>query len=66
MDDADRADSDIELLLKYQIAAIKPVPGRQPNGQCFNCEAPLDEGFKYCDNLCREDHEHRMRRIKHA
>lgn len=57
MDDADRADDSIEMMLRTKIAesaAFKPK--YPPMGKCYNCDEPLADGHRWCDALCQEDH----------
>ena len=35
----------------------------QPTGYCLNCDEKLDDGRRFCNAECREDFEHRNRRL---
>lgn len=59
MDDADRAQVEIEALAAYQQTLRKPVAVREPRETCLNCDCPLAEERQacgYCDGECRDEH----------
>lgn len=55
MDDADNAS---EMFLKAAISTCKKPEGpKYCTGFCFNCDAPLRPGERFCDRHCAEDYE---------
>jgi len=64
MDDADRADSDIEVLLAYQINVARKAPPPMPAvGQCYNCHEGVPPGHRFCDSDCEQDYQRRKRSL---
>lgn len=60
MDNADRAQSEIELELALAIQS-RPVEEHPETGLCHWCEAIIGVG-KFCDQDCRDDFETVQRR----
>lgn len=60
MDECDITDSTIEMFTRAAIgkAAYAP-PELDPNGTCYNCEASVPPGAKFCDADCSEDWHYR-------
>ena len=52
MDDADRAQRDIEVLSNYFHRALEPVANA--TGQCLWCGKQLEKGMRWCDASCRD------------
>jgi hypothetical protein len=57
-DIADLASDEIEQSLERALRTR--APELRPIGACYNCEEPLAVGL-FCDQDCRDDHEHRAR-----
>lgn len=55
----DRAQRDLELALAAAAVHAPPLPA---TGWCYNCAEPLDDERRFCDEDCRDDYEHRLRR----
>lgn len=55
-DQIDRASAMEELRRRHAIEQRKPE-GPPANGYCFNCEARLRQGLRWCDVSCRDDWE---------
>lgn len=60
MDDADRADAHIEILTRAKVEEAARQPMLPAVGKCYNCNANLADGHRYCDNDCMEDHQYRQ------
>lgn len=58
MDDADRADAQIEALVASRIAAAAARPGLPLTGVCHNCGEPAKDAA-FCSTECRDDWEKR-------
>ena len=44
------------------IAAAKhSAPDLPACGECYNCQASVPEGFRFCDSVCRNDWSNRKR-----
>ena len=54
---AAREQQDLELALKQRRPA-----GPAATGVCLNCEDPLPEGLRWCDEHCRDDWQADQRR----
>jgi hypothetical protein len=56
MDDIDRITEQTEI---YQRAALykskRPTENAIATGCCLFCEAPLDDGIRWCGKECRDD-----------
>jgi hypothetical protein len=67
MDDADRADAEIERATKVAVlnAKVMTLPAK---GECYNCEAGFgnDPVRRFCDAECRDDWEAGQRRKESA
>ena len=67
MDDADRADAEIDRATRVAIANAKAMalPGKS---ECYSCEAPFpgDPVRRFCDAECRDDWESEQRRVASA
>lgn len=37
------------------VSARRGAPSLPARGECFNCEAPLANGLRFCDTYCMED-----------
>lgn len=48
----------IDLALRQRTASAHSLPYI---GQCYNCEAALPDGVRFCDCDCRNDYERRQR-----
>lgn len=62
MDVADLAERETETYLaecRYKLSKAKPLPAI---GICYNCEEPIEDGLRYCDKSCEEDHLARKKR----
>lgn len=46
-------------ILAARAAVAKPLLAI---GQCHNCDEPLESGVRFCDDSCRDDHQHRANR----
>jgi hypothetical protein len=57
VDDADRAQNDIELRLAAAINA--PRSNLSPRGKCYNCDNETGDEVLFCDRECRDDFEKR-------
>ena len=55
----DRAQQSLDLAIS---AARRSGAYIQPNGQCYNCEAPLPCDLRFCDTNCRDDYQARQPR----
>jgi len=55
MDEADRAQVEIEHALLGQMAAARQHGVVVSNGKCLNCAQPLPRGKRWCDAGCRDD-----------
>ncbi len=54
MDEADYAQEKADFLASLPRVSTSPLP---PTGFCYNCDEPLVDGRKFCDNDCRDDWE---------
>lgn len=54
----EQMDRDIALAAASHSAPVLP-----PTGYCYNCQEPLPDGLRFCDNECRDDHDRRCRSI---
>lgn len=52
MDEADRAQRDIEVLSKYIQRAPEPVI--KATGHCLWCGKRLEKGMRWCNASCRD------------
>ena len=64
---------ELEMAEKFQedqlarsIKAAANAPMMPAKGECYNCEAPLLEGVKFCDHFCEEDWTRRRQLAKNA
>jgi predicted nucleic acid-binding Zn ribbon protein len=48
MDELDRAQAITEVMDAHR-EMHKPVPVLIPNGRCHYCDAPIRDGWKFCD-----------------
>lgn len=55
MDEADRAQVEIEHALLGQMAAAREDTSIVSTGKCLNCGQPLPRGMRWCDAGCRDD-----------
>jgi hypothetical protein len=55
MDEADRAQIEIEHALLGRVAAARARTLVAPVGACLNCGEELPEGVRWCDAGCRDD-----------
>ncbi len=59
VDDAQQAEA---LLVRSGIAAARRVRDLLPPiGRCYNCDASLPPGVRFCDADCRDDHQRQQR-----
>lgn len=56
MDDADRAQAEIELELSIALKNREQEPVEPETGLCHWCEAIIGVG-KFCDSDCRDDYD---------
>jgi len=56
MDEADRAQLDIEKELEAQLTYRKPEPKLQPNGICHYCYEEIEDGKLFCNAACAKSH----------
>jgi len=54
--DREELDRDIALTV-----ARRQVPDLPAFGLCYNCDAPLPDGVRFCDSECRNDYTTRKR-----
>ncbi len=59
-DQSDRASAMEELRRRAALEARKPEAGAA-TGYCFNCDARLAPGLRWCDVHCRDDWERAQR-----
>lgn len=57
MDEADRAQIEIEREIERQVAHRQP-DGPQPTGRCLWCGMGVTGGRRWCDPECRDEWEH--------
>lgn len=57
VDDADRAQNDIEMVLA--VALSSPWAMLKAKGICYNCENKTSPDLLFCDRDCRDDFEKR-------
>jgi len=64
MDDADRADGNIDRSLQdaLRIARTAP-PAQQGNGYCWHCDQDWDDLRRWCDADCRDAWEQNRRKV---
>lgn len=55
MDEADRAQIEIDHALLSYVAAARSRSEIQPVGECLNCGRTLGSGGRWCDANCRDD-----------
>ena len=61
-DFSDKASDREELDRGIALAAARcHVPDLPSIGQCYNCDAPLPDGARFCDCDCRNDYATRKR-----
>ena len=55
-DDIDRANAQAQLILDTQIRLNKKDIDPYPNtsGFCWECEAPVEDGRRWCSTECRD------------
>lgn len=41
---------------------IRKVEGPVANGACYNCDAEIADGRRWCDAACRDEYQKSMRR----
>lgn len=52
----DRAAAHADAIREAAIAAARAAsPALVARGQCYNCEAQLANGLRFCDTYCMED-----------
>lgn len=56
MDEADRA-SEEERITLADILRKRLPSGPHYTGRCANCDAPVAQGLRWCDALCRDEWE---------
>ena len=61
VDDADRAQDEIEITLAQARSAAQARQMLIPTGHCHNCDEPLRMGQLFCDQECTLDFEKRER-----
>ena len=61
VDDADRAQDEIEITLAQARSAAQARQMLIPTGQLHNCDEPLRTGQLFCDQECTLDFEKRER-----
>ena len=64
-DESDRASALESMALEAGIEAAKIKASKlefEPTGFCLNCNEPLDEGLRFCNGDCRDDHAKRNRK----
>lgn len=61
MDEADRADREVEINLAEAVRQRKPE-GPQANGRCHWCDEVVADHQRWCDNDCRAYWERDQRR----
>lgn len=64
MDDADRADAEMEALLTAGLS--RRSPSLVPCMHCHNCSDDVAEGVLFCSSECRDDHEKRSAAARRA
>ncbi len=57
MDDADRADAELEAMLAAGLS--RRSPSLKPCMACHNCSDDVAEGVLFCSSECRDDWEKR-------
>lgn len=57
MDDADRADREVERTLNEALRNARIVRGPLPRGECLWCEEPLEGLQRWCGPACRDEWE---------
>jgi hypothetical protein len=45
---------DTQLAIQAALAKARPLPS---TGYCYNCEASVPPGYRFCDRDCRDDWE---------
>ena len=64
VDDADRAQDEIEITLAQARSAAQARQMLLPTGHCHNCDERLDRaGHLFCNRECAEDFEKREREL---
>ena len=61
VDDADRAQDEIEITLAQARSAAQARQMLLPTEHCHNCDEPLRTGQLFCDQECTLDFEKRER-----
>jgi hypothetical protein len=61
MDDADRANAEVERSLQEALRSRRPE-GPLPQGACLLCDEPVDGQRRWCDADCRNQWEKRRAR----
>lgn len=64
-DDSDRATALEEAAIEMQVAAVRNKANQlelEPTGFCLNCGEALEEGRRFCDKDCLDDHAKRNRK----
>lgn len=68
MDEADygseREQQMLQAALEEHQWQLNHAVSAYPIGLCRNCDARIDDGRPYCDDLCRDDHQDRLRAEK--
>jgi hypothetical protein len=54
VDQAQDAEALFIALARQAVTLDAPV--LRATGQCYNCQAPLDPGLRFCDPDCRDDY----------
>lgn len=58
----DHAHETEQLFFRAALAARRPE-GPQPNGRCHTCGAPIADGYRFCNAVCRDEYERDRKRI---
>lgn len=64
-DESDRATAIEEAAIETALQMVRNRASEmelKPTGFCFNCEAELDEGKRFCDKDCLDDYDRRTRK----
>lgn len=62
MDEIDRAQERTEQFMNHSLGKLAATPALPaPTGACFNCQASVSDGERYCDSDCRDDWQHRQK-----
>lgn len=66
-DESDRASALESAALESNVLAARQKANKldfEPTGFCLNCDEPLEEGKRFCDKNCLDDHAKRNRKYR--